>query len=631
MIAQSGGIDFTLGAGSNVISYVAGHLGEAVAIVPNSWIQTPAASPIVTGNSYSVSYWFKITSDGTNEVLLASQDSVDNNDAYFVSNYYEYGLINVNGADRMRNWIGGTVYDSNDLSEGLCLNNYCHHVVVLDGNTNDFADYVNGVLVASGSTYANSPLNNILRIGAYANNPKNTDANIDDLKIYNRVLTASEVQAIYNEEVTGCTDTCLSLGYECGTQTVCGSSVNCGTCATGICSPAGVCEATPECTTAAQCDDSNLCTTDTCSSGTCVHAAINCNDNLFCTGTETCSLALGCQSSGTPCVAGQICDETNNQCNAIPGYCDSPDDCDDGLYCNGAETCNLAVNTCSAGTAPVLSEGIACTVDSCDEVNNVVVHTPNNALCNDGLFCTQFDTCDANLDCQYSLNSCNPGQTCNEDTNTCDSLPDYCTTAAECDNGNACDGAETCISNACVAGTALNVDDSIGCTVDTCNPLTGAVHTPSNNLCDDNLFCNGVEICSATLDCQAGINPCTAEQGCDDVNNVCGVIPGTQIIGWCPAIAGEFDNLIPATVRVNVQSLGGLQYCDPVTLNYKDVVALSALCSNDYECQTNTCVEGTCVAFKQEFEAQTSLLRRIYCWVAHPFNEAERNICIGGG
>jgi len=44
--------------------------------------------------------------------------------------------------------------------------------------------------------------------------------------------------------VAGCTDTCLLLGYKCGTQTICGKSTNCGTCATDqICNSAGQCVA----------------------------------------------------------------------------------------------------------------------------------------------------------------------------------------------------------------------------------------------------------------------------------------------------------------------------------------------------------------------------------------------------
>jgi len=48
-------------------------------------------------------------------------------------------------------------------------------------------------------------------------------------------------------------------------------------------------------------------------------------------------------------------------------------------------------------------------------------------------------------------------------------------------------------------------DDSIDCTVDTCNLQTGKCeYTPDDSLCDDSLFCNGEEYCDAELGCQAG-------------------------------------------------------------------------------------------------------------------------------
>ncbi|MFH1503758.1 MAG: hypothetical protein ABIE36_03815, partial [Candidatus Diapherotrites archaeon] len=47
--------------------------------------------------------------------------------------------------------------------------------------------------------------------------------------------------------VTTCTDTCLSLGYSCGTHTICGSSVNCGTCTLPQ-----TCNTTNQCSTSAQ-------------------------------------------------------------------------------------------------------------------------------------------------------------------------------------------------------------------------------------------------------------------------------------------------------------------------------------------------------------------------------------------
>ena len=48
--------------------------------------------------------------------------------------------------------------------------------------------------------------------------------------------------------------------------------------------------------------------------------------------------------------------------------------CSDNNPCNGLETCN-GTGTCTAGVPPVLDDGDACTVDSCDPVLGVI-HTP---------------------------------------------------------------------------------------------------------------------------------------------------------------------------------------------------------------------------------------------------------------
>ena len=54
--------------------------------------------------------------------------------------------------------------------------------------------------------------------------------------------------------------------------------------------------------------------------------------------------------------------------------------CDDGLFCNGVEIC---AGTCLAGTPPIIDDGISCTDDSCDEENDLIVNTPNDAYCSE--------------------------------------------------------------------------------------------------------------------------------------------------------------------------------------------------------------------------------------------------------
>ncbi|MFQ5531538.1 MAG: LamG domain-containing protein, partial [Candidatus Nanoarchaeia archaeon] len=80
-----------------------------------------------------------------------------------------------------------------------------------------------------------------------------------------------------------------------------------------------------------------------------------------------------------------------------PAGCAIDSDCDNNIFCDGAEKC--VAGTCVAGTPPT-DDGVSCTADSCDEVTDIVTHTPNNTLCDNGLFCDGTETCDLVLDCQ---------------------------------------------------------------------------------------------------------------------------------------------------------------------------------------------------------------------------------------
>ncbi len=84
-----------------------------------------------------------------------------------------------------------------------------------------------------------------------------------------------------------------------------------------------------------------------------------------------------------------------------------------------------------------------------------------------------------------------------------------CSADSECDDGNACNGLETCSSGSCQSGTPVNCNDGSACTVDSCDPGTGVC---SNNpiSCDDGDACTDDECdtvagCIHTpLECDAG-------------------------------------------------------------------------------------------------------------------------------
>ena len=113
---------------------------------------------------------------------------------------------------------------------------------------------------------------------------------------------------------------------------------------------------------------------------------------------------------------------------------------------------------------------------------------------------------------------------------------------ASCDNGVFCDGFEFCDAALdCQAGTAVDCDDGVSCTVDSCNGVSDACESvPDDALCDNLLFCDGVESCDAALDCQAGANPCIG-LFCDDVGDVCVPPPPA------PVILNEYNAVSAAT------------------------------------------------------------------------------------
>ncbi len=109
---------------------------------------------------------------------------------------------------------------------------------------------------------------------------------------------------------------------------------------------------------------------------------------------------------------------------------------------------------------------IACTVDTCDMSILRCRHNPDDATCQDGVFCDGVERCDAKLGCRLGVPvTCSDGDvctidTCVEATGTCqkalrdadgDGVPDgHCTADGDCDDNNPAVGphvSEVCQNN----------------------------------------------------------------------------------------------------------------------------------------------------------------------------------------
>lgn len=161
-------------------------------------------------------------------------------------------------------------------------------------------------------------------------------------------------------------------------------------------------------------------------------SASDCDDGVFCNGAEACVLGA-CMAGAAPC-AGALCVEASRGC----AECTRDADCDDDLFCNGPEVC--VSGGCRAGARP-------CTGQMCDETRGSCAECLVPRDCDDGLFCSGPEVCVAGA-CRPGVLPCG-GQLCDEPRDLCAE----CLVPADCDDGLFCNGAEWCVNGSCVAGT----------------------------------------------------------------------------------------------------------------------------------------------------------------------------------
>jgi hypothetical protein len=160
------------------------------------------------------------------------------------------------------------------------------------------------------------------------------------------------------------------------------------------------------------------------------------------------------------------------------------------------------------GASQDCDDGNPCTADACDA--GVCSHPADNegVSCDDGDICNGTETCGGGVCESDAPLNCNDNNPCTTDgcqapngcTHALISGCQACTTNGTCSDGNPCNGTETCQAGSCRIGTALSCNDGNACTTDSCNVQTGCVNTPA-----------------------AGCQACTANAQCDDGNACDGI------------------------------------------------------------------------------------------------------------
>lgn len=242
-----------------------------------------------------------------------------------------------------------------------------------------------------------------------------------------------------------------------------------------------------------------------------------CDDGLFCNGTETCTVEEGeavcADGDAVACDAGDVCDEDTDECI-------TPDDPCDALDCDDSDEC---------------------TDDSC--VDGACVNDNNTAACDDGDACTEGDVCSDGT-CAGTAMDCDDGEACTDDTCAdgvcvnddivCDAgetcvdgvCTAVCAVDADCDDSDACT-TDTCVAEAC-SNVAMDCDDELVCTDDSCDAgacVNAAVTCAEGEICVEPDGCTTAVVCAVDADCNDNdlctTDSCGADLFCDFDAVVC--------------------------------------------------------------------------------------------------------------
>jgi subtilisin-like proprotein convertase family protein len=214
---EDNGVDSVAGRNGTVenLAFAPGEVGEAFWLDPSAGngqrVSVPDNPAFALTNSLSIEGWVQPTGDGY--TIFWRGDDRPGLDPYVLSMQLDttVGFYIDSGA--------GPPTSPVNISATLSYNQWWHLAATLDGNTGDMKLYTNGVVAAAintslrpfGPLLANhDPAIGICNVGEHINDfPFNGE--VDEISLYNRALTASEVKAIYSAGSAGKFDPGLAI------------------------------------------------------------------------------------------------------------------------------------------------------------------------------------------------------------------------------------------------------------------------------------------------------------------------------------------------------------------------------------------------------------------------------------
>jgi hypothetical protein len=289
----------------------------------------------------------------------------------------------------------------------------------------------------------------------------------------------------------------------------------------------------------------------------------DCDDGLACNGSEVCAdghcgpgAAIECSALNSPCAEGK-CVETQGGCVSTPRPEQTP--CEDGDVCTEQDVCVAGV---CQGAPRECSDDLECSVDSCDPISGGCVYDMTQCPCVSDGDCDDGNACNGLESCTTASSTCAPGAsvdcsgldgvclsgTCDPTNGTCGTTPVIA--GSECDDDSICTTSDACQEGTCV-GVLIDCDDELPCSIDVCDAeLGGCAHDmspcgcQSDAECDDDNLCNGEETCDLdSQKCATG-----APLGCDDGLYCNGVESCTPDIGCGAGTPPDMNDDEPCTI-----------------------------------------------------------------------------------
>jgi len=448
----------------------------------------------------------------------------------------------------------------------------------------------------------------------------------------------------------------------------------------------------------ALCDDGQFCTGDFCIGNICHCKVNNCDDNQFCTDDVCNEEANACEHTATTnCQAPTpYCNENLNRCvecasnsdcaracylGPTPGVacavdaecgtggrclgacnpdgdcvqCISNGQCDDGLFCNGQESCNFSTGFCETSAPPTCTKhcffgptpGASCTTDGncgaggecrldyCSELRDKCVQCEVNASCDNGAFCDGAEGCVNDvcatgtppvckrcvggsqnlLPCATDLDCGNPpgAGTCTGAATYCDVVSDDC---VQCLNPSHCEDLNYCTTNSCVFNSCTFsqnpaiCSDGAWCNGDeVCNYQIGNLCSQSGsrtNCCFKGTCStsNPPKGCNSNLDCPAGMGTCnnSTAPSCNADHSACTrdcADPITCTVDSCNETIDSCQHTANNALCPGSNLLcDGTETCEPGTLGADPTSGCKAgtpidcsVFAGDPECSEGTCIE----------------------------------------